>query len=267
MSAARLRIAPLLLALLGWSLTGCDRGVSSDPSLEPVPVSPANNQAGGAQPTSAQPAAATAAPSTGQLPPNHPPIGAIPTPAPPLPPGTPMNALPPNHPPIGPGQAAALMAGPPASAGPLQWTTPPGWTEQPPSSSMRVAQWALSGAGGDAECAILRLGGGGSVDDNINRWIGQFTQPDGSSSASHAVRADQTVNGLQVTTLELSGTFQTRNPPMSGPVVDMPNYAMFGAIVETSSGPFFLKCTGPEATMTAQHDQLGALVQSFRTSP
>src|SRR5678816_1008271 len=67
----------------------------------------------------------------------------------------------------------------------LKFTIPAGWIEEPRSSSMRVAQFKLPKAAGDAEDASLVLyyfgqGQGGSVTANIDRWIAQMKQPDGS---------------------------------------------------------------------------------------
>ena len=81
----------------------------------------------------------------------------------------------------------------------LTYTAPVGWTVVPTSSSMRVAQFALPRAAGDtgaAEMIVYYFGGtGGSVEANIDRWIGQMEQPDGRPSSAAAKRESRTVNG------------------------------------------------------------------------
>src|SRR5262245_45685917 len=74
-----------------------------------------------------------------------------------------------------------------SSAGPVKWSAPSRWESKPPSG-MRAATYVIPAAQGDpegAECAVfLNIQGG--VDANIKRWIGQFEQPDGSSSEAKA---------------------------------------------------------------------------------
>ena len=110
---------------------------------------------------------------------------------------------------------AAMMA-----AG-LGFTVPQGWRQSPASSSMRVAEFALPRAAGDAEDAQLIVdyfgGSGGSVDANIQRWIAQMQQPDGKRIAD-AKRTSRTVNGLAVTLVDVGGTYVAgpRPAPVSG---------------------------------------------------
>ena len=52
-----------------------------------------------------------------------------------------------------PGQAGEMPPGHPATgrAGSLAWSIPQGWTEQPPSSNMRIAQYVVDGPDGPGE--------------------------------------------------------------------------------------------------------------------
>ena len=76
---------------------------------------------------------------------------------------------------------AAIAAG-------LTYTTPAGWKPVTTASAMRVAQFALPRAAGDAqdgELVVYYFGGsGGTVDANIERWLGQMQQPDGKPSSA-----------------------------------------------------------------------------------
>ena len=82
-----------------------------------------------------------------------------------------------------PWAAAMLAAG-------LTFTTPDGWRQSSSASAMRVAEFTLPRAPGDVEDAILIVyyfgGQGGSVDANIQRWVGQIQQPDGKPSSGAA---------------------------------------------------------------------------------
>ena len=48
-------------------------------------------------------------------------------------------------------------------------------------------------------------GSGGSVDANLDRWLGQMEQADGKPSKAVAKTATMTTNGLKVTVLDVSG--------------------------------------------------------------
>lgn len=50
-------------------------------------------------------------------------------------------------------------------------------------------------------------GMGGSIENNLSRWYGQFAQPDGRPSASVATRETRTVHGLNVTITRVQGRF------------------------------------------------------------
>jgi hypothetical protein len=179
-------------------------------------------------------------------------------------------SMPAGHPPVG--AATPANAGVPAanSVAGLEWQTPAGWSRGE-DRSMRVATYLLAAVPGDpegGECAVYYFGRGqgGDVDANVERWIGQFEQPDGRKSADVAVIDETTVNGLRVTTLEMSGTYTGAMGPMSGAKVEKPGFQMLGAIVEGPEGAVFFKLTGPESTIQATRPSFEELVQSVRKS-
>ncbi len=162
-------------------------------------------------------------------------------------------------------EGSAALAG---GTGKAQWTAPPTWTVETPSSSMRVAQWELPApAGKEAECAMFHFSGGGGVDDNINRWIRQFDRPgtpaDGSGSPPDGDRAILEVNGVKVTMARTQGTFKTQGVTMAGPVERKENYALFAAIFEAPGDPYFLKCVGHTEVIAAEEKAMVGLVNSF----
>src|SRR5256885_11676682 len=114
----------------------------------------------------------------------------------------------------------ANMAMKPQSQGHFQFAPVKGWTVEQPTSSMRVGQYLLPKAAGDPEDASLVVyffgGGGGSVQANLDRWISQMAQPDGSASKDKAKVTSSTINGLKVTLLDVSGTYQAETAPGAG---------------------------------------------------
>lgn len=167
-------------------------------------------------------------------------------------------------------QAAPPSDAPRDRAAGATWVTPAGWQSQTPSSSMRLAEWAVPGVedAGTAECALFSFpGSGGTVQANIGRWLGQFEQPDGVPTAERAEQMTMTVSGVATTLLQVTGVFLSQNPPMTGPVEPLPDYAMFAAIFETAGAPHFVKCVGPRATIGGRATELSTFVMSFRFEP
>lgn len=149
-----------------------------------------------------------------------------------------------------PAHGTAPASGPNAG-GPLRFEAPEGWIAENPTSSMRKAQYRLPRAEGDPEDAELAVfyfqGGGGGVQDNIDRWIGQFTKPDGSPALDAAQVRKKVVNSTPVTLVEVSGTYEAAM--MMAETKPKPNFRMLGAVVESAKGPWFFKLTGPSRTV------------------
>src|SRR5262249_11774937 len=151
-----------------------------------------------------------------------------------------------------------------ASFNGLSFQPPASWTGEQPSSSMRVAQYRIAPASGDPEpgsCTLFHFPGqGGSVQANVDRWYGQFTQPDGSNTSSKArTETFSAAGGLRVTFVQAKGTYTGGMGDTSGP---RPGYMLVAGVIETSEAPWFLKCTGPEATMTAAAPGVRALLST-----
>ena len=149
----------------------------------------------------------------------------------------------------------------------LKFRVPPGWVEEERTSSMRVAQYRLPKAEGDTEDASLVLyyfgqGQGGSVTANIDRWIAQMKQPDGSPVKS-AKGEHLEANVLKVTTVDLSGTYVAETAPGSGTFNNKPGYRLRGAVVETPNGSYFVKLIGPEKTVTQWNESFLSYIRSF----
>jgi len=157
--------------------------------------------------------------------------------------------------------AAALAAG-------LTFTTPDGWRQSPGGSPMRVAEFALPRADGDAEDAQLIVyyfgGQGGSVEANIERWVGQMQQADGKPSTAVARKEIRTINGLKVTLVDVDGTYVAETAPGAGARHNKPHFRLRAGVVETPKGPYFIKLTGPEKTVTRWNRAYDQFVGSMK---
>jgi hypothetical protein len=149
----------------------------------------------------------------------------------------------------------------------LKFTVPAGWVEEERSSSMRVAQYKLPRAEGDTEDASLVLyyfgqGQGGSAAANVERWVGQMKQADGSATKDAKEERFET-NGLKVTTVDASGTYVAETGPGSGTFHNNAGYRLRAAVVETPNGSYFVKLIGPEKTVTHWNESFLSYIRSF----
>src|SRR3977135_3797838 len=154
------------------------------------------------------------------------------------------------------------------TSGELRYKVPEGWVKEQPTSAMRVAQYKLRKVEGDSEDAALVVyyfgaTQGGAVQANIDRWVAQMQQPDGSSSKDKAKTETTTINGLKVTSVDVSGTYTAEMAPGSGTMHNDANYRLRAAVIETPQGNYFLKLVGPAKTMARWEQSVTDFVKSF----
>jgi hypothetical protein len=157
-----------------------------------------------------------------------------------------------------------------SAAGELRYNVPEGWVVEKTTSSMRVAQYKLPKIAGDTDDGLLVLyyfgqGQGGTPQANIDRWIDQMKQPDGSASKDKAKTETLTVNGLQVTTVDVLGNYSGGMGMAQGtaPQDSKAIYRLRAAIVDTPKGSYFVKLTGPEKTVGHWEQAYGEYLKSF----
>jgi len=162
---------------------------------------------------------------------------------------------------------SAFLLMPLLAAG-LTFTTPDGWKQAPAGSSMRVAEFTLPRAAGDPDDGQLVVyyfgGSGGSVDANMQRWIGQMEQPDGRPSSAVAKKESRKVNGLNVSLVDVSGTYTAEMSPGASTHHNNARYRMRAGVVETGKGPYFIKLVGPEKTIAKWERAFDQFVGSLK---
>lgn len=131
---------------------------------------------------------------------------------------------------------------------------------------MRRAQYKVPGPGGDGECAVFYFGPGQGGDpmSNADRWADQFTLADGSPARSAMTTSELTVNGLKVVIVEVAGTYKGGMTMNAAPATPKAGYRLLGAVAPGPDANWFFKLTGPDNTVTAQHDAFVAMVRSLR---
>jgi hypothetical protein len=136
----------------------------------------------------------------------------------------------------------------------IAWRTEAPLIGRRPTSEYRTAEYAVRGHD-EAELAVFHFRSpeedgaaeGGSVDDNIGRWLEQFTQPDGRPTREVAEIDEREIDGVPVTVVRARGTFSGMRG--MGAAENAEGYALLGAIVEAPEGLVFFKLLGSEAAI------------------
>lgn len=131
-------------------------------------------------------------------------------------------------------------------------TAPEKWVKKEPRSRIIAYEYGAPAAKGDpADGRFTVMQAGGSVKANVDRWIGQFSQPGGKDAAKVE---EKKIKGLEVHLVDISGTYKDRPRGPFGPTVERENYRMLAAIVVTDKAQIFFKFYGPAKTI-AEHDK------------
>jgi hypothetical protein len=144
----------------------------------------------------------------------------------------------------------------------LQLKVAENWQKKKPQNNIIEYEFAAPKAEGDeTDGRITLMGAGGSVEANIERWTGQFEQPDGAPAKAKVTQ--QKVAGCDVHLLDISGTFKDK-PPFSGTEVKRPGYRMFAAIIASKEqGNYFIKLYGPQRTVTENEKAFSQMIGSL----
>ncbi len=161
----------------------------------------------------------------------------------------------PHASPSPPASAATAPAASGSAAG-IEFQTPDGWIQEAPSSAMRVAQYRIprvDGDSADSDMVVFHFGGGGgSAQANMDRWVGQFSTADGRPVADQARISEKDGNGVSITLVDVSGTYNESRGPM------------MAAVVEGAGGPWFFKLTGPQNTVDQSRQGFDSLLDSLQ---
>lgn len=142
----------------------------------------------------------------------------------------------------------------------IAFAPPKAWRKEAPSSPMRAAQFAVpdpADAAKSAGSVVFFTKIGGSVDDNINRWIAQMSDV----TRGPEREVFEAAGALKVHSVLVVGTF-TDTMRADGP---KKNSMLLGAVVTGGpEGPVFIKATGTEAALGAQAEAWKAMLKSAK---
>jgi hypothetical protein len=144
----------------------------------------------------------------------------------------------------------------------LEAPKPVTWIEHPPPFSMRKAQYTVPGRDGSNAADVIvyyfGAGGGGTVEDNIERWRQQF-EPDDDGLFPEPFIDRFEADGMPVTLVELGGSWMKM-----GARWYTADQLFISAIVETSFGLVFIRFAGDTATIEANRGDFLAMLEGLR---
>ena len=157
------------------------------------------------------------------------------------------------------GSEAPAPTGPDVHVAGIKLKAADNWVRKAPASNFIEAEFMLPRAKDDAQDGRLTVSvAAGSIEDNINRWKGQF-----GGNPSKSKQDTLKVSGMDVTLVDFSGTFKDSRGP-AAPAVDRPNYRMIAAIIPAQGQMIFVKATGPENTLQQQADKIAEFVKTAK---
>lgn len=151
--------------------------------------------------------------------------------------------------------------------GGLTFSRPEGWLYEHPTSAMRRAELGVRDADGTAGLVVYFFGnqGAGSAQANVDRWVGQFKNADG-TPISTSKPVTRKIAGLDVTQVEVAGTYMGGMGAGAPDAQGQPGQRMIAAIVDTPKGPFYFKFLGADKVVVENRKALEGLLASMKAS-
>ena len=145
----------------------------------------------------------------------------------------------------------------------LTGTVPAEWKKEPPSNSMRLAQYRLPKAEGDKDDAELAFfafpGGSGSLKDNLARQTAKFVEEGRTASDAKAK-----VGKFEATVQDVAGTFKKKKFPMATDFTPVENYRQLYVVFEGDKEQYYMTLIGPKATVEKHKKAFEAFLASFK---
>jgi len=152
------------------------------------------------------------------------------------------------------------------AGGKLTLTAPANWQRKEPANRIVEVEFAVPPVKDDKTPGRLTaMGASGTVDANVDRWVGQFIGAGG--AAAKPQRDKTTVGSAEVEIVDLAGTYKDSpgGPFAGGKTINRENYRMLGAIIQTKdAGNYFLKLYGPKATIDESAEGFRKMVKDMK---
>ncbi|MCR9202690.1 MAG: hypothetical protein NXI04_28945 [Planctomycetaceae bacterium] len=149
------------------------------------------------------------------------------------------------------GTAADQEAGGQQAFAGLKFDVPASWQQQQLSPMQMGIVAAKFSAGADSDVQITLSRSSGGLEANLNRWRGQVTVTEGETLQTI------TAAGTDATLIKLTGDY---SPGMGRP--DLADGCLLGVIIPQPQQDYFIKATGPAASVDEIEDQFREFVAS-----
>lgn len=136
---------------------------------------------------------------------------------------------------------------------------PSTWKRVTPDLNFYLAKWEIPGE--DPGVVTLTEPLGGTLDDNLNRWLDQVQVAEGTSREAAEI-AELEGTAYPTTTIVLPGTFTATRGLGGGPPRE--NWLLVGAFVETANGIVSFKAVGPYEVLEPSIDVIWQALQNLR---
>jgi hypothetical protein len=138
---------------------------------------------------------------------------------------------------------------------------------------MRAGQYRLprhEADSADVELLLTHFGSnqGGELEANLERWASQVRQPDGSPSRKAMVTKTMKVNGLEIVTADVTGTYvasRSLMDPQAGRYEEK-DWRLFNAIISGPEGSCFVKVVGPARSVETWMPSIEAFLASAKAA-
>jgi len=164
--------------------------------------------------------------------------------------------------------------GTPVELGGLKSTTPGAWKEETPSNRMRLMQFKLPKAEGDtedAELALFKSPGGGSIQANLERQEKKFEIPAG-KKAEDVIKTEKLKFGdkYEGAYQDIQGTFLKKFPPFdpNAKTTKVADYRQIYVAFEVKDGDntvlYTMTLLGPTKTVEKNKKAFDEWIKSFK---
>ncbi len=153
------------------------------------------------------------------------------------------------------------------AGGKLNFSVPGTWKKKTPAVNMIESEFEIPNVEGeDLPGRMTIMGAGGSVDANIDRWIGQFIQPDDSATKDKTKIEKKKIADHDVNIVAISGTYLDGGMRPFGPKTEREDYVMLAAIIEMPEGGlYFIKSYGGKKTMEDNKKGFMKMIDSLKS--
>ncbi|MGY8769405.1 MAG: hypothetical protein ACKVH8_13385 [Pirellulales bacterium] len=143
--------------------------------------------------------------------------------------------------------------------GKIQLTAPKAWKVVQPRVRIIDYEFSVDAAKEDkVPGRVTIMGAGGGIEDNIARWVGQF------SGAKKEPTIEKKIAGQTVYLVDIAGGYTDRRGPFA-PATKYENFRMLSAIIKTEKlGQYFVKFYGPAKTVESNEKNFKAMIESLQ---